>query len=255
VSVRNLPAELLIAPTGSARTRLQDLSAISESIRTIGITVPLTVSPVGNAADLKYEIISGYRRYAAAADLEMLYIPCQIFNCDRKQRRMLRAAGNINARTLSRTEEAQEYRDLLDLGFTQRHIAKAVSRSPAHVCRMLRLLELPQSLQARVDRQQVSVDVALGYARPKASRPAGAGELQLRVAWQQLQLAVLRGGDVEAIACLQKYAATQAADWIAALPVSDRWLPEEPSTRQQPVGRELVGSNGSDLSRNPRRPF
>ena len=63
---------------------------------------------------------------------------------------------------LNAIEEAQAYQRLLDeFGHTQEALAKAVHKSRSHVANLLRLLDLPAEIQARV----VEGTLTMGHAR------------------------------------------------------------------------------------------
>lgn len=171
--------------------RDQDVSDLAASIQARGVLRPLLVSTKPGL--LCYQVVCGSRRLIAARAAGMKCLPCIIRTIGRMDLLLLRVTDNLCTERLSKLEEARGYRALCDMGFSQREISRCVERSAAHICRRLRLLTLPPSVQERVEHRQLSVDRALGYdvhGAQNAPRPP-----DLLAAWQELRQAILRIGD------------------------------------------------------------
>jgi len=73
-------------------------------------------------------------------------------------------------------EKAQAYKDLVDIGWTQQKIAKAVNKSPAHVGSYLSMLSAPKELQDAVGDGRMSPTAASKVSKAKPEKRAQAVE-------------------------------------------------------------------------------
>lgn len=73
-------------------------------------------------------------------------------------------------------EKAQAYKDLVDIGWTQQKIAKAVNKSPAHVGSYLSMLSAPKELQDAVEDGRMSPTAASKVSKAKPEKRAKAVE-------------------------------------------------------------------------------
>jgi ParB/RepB/Spo0J family partition protein len=148
----------------------EDLVELAESIRTIGVLQPLLVRSV----DGHLEVVAGRRRLAAARAAGLQEVPVQILELTDEQAADIALAENIHRRDLSAIEEALAFARMRDLGLTQTQIAARVGRSQVHVSMLLRLLELPEELQGRVHRREISYRTAIDlWGRHRTRRQGG----------------------------------------------------------------------------------
>jgi len=135
---------------------LNDLIA---SIKEIGILQPPVVRKVSEG---RYELVMGERRFRAAKAAGLKSIPVIIRQTPDNE--LLREAliENIHRSQLNPLEEAAAYAGLLsDFGCTHDELASKLGRSRPLISNMLRLLNLPPTVQRKVAAGVISA----GHAR------------------------------------------------------------------------------------------
>jgi len=103
------------------------LKDLTESVKREGILQPLIVSP---AADGRFELIAGERRFRAAKAAGLTEVPVIIRNVQENKMLELALVENIQRRDLNAMEEARGYQALCDqFGYNHADVAeKSVSR-------------------------------------------------------------------------------------------------------------------------------
>jgi ParB family transcriptional regulator, chromosome partitioning protein len=135
------------------------LNELIESIKEIGILQPPVVRKVSEG---RYELIMGERRLRAAKAVGLKTIPVIIRQTPDNE--LLREAliENIHRSQLNPLEEAAAYAGLLtDFGCTHEELAMKLGRSRPLISNMLRLLNLPPTVQRKVAAGVISA----GHAR------------------------------------------------------------------------------------------
>ena len=151
-----------IAPNPRQPRTVFDEDALNEliaSIKEIGILQPPVVRKVSEG---RYELIMGERRLRAAKAAGLTSIPVIIRQTPDNE--LLREAliENIHRSQLNPLEEAAAYAGLLDdFGCTHDELASKLGRSRPLISNMLRLLNLPASVQRKVAAGVISA----GHAR------------------------------------------------------------------------------------------
>ena len=151
----------LIDPNPRQPRTVFDLEALQElvaSIKEIGILQPPVVRKVG----ARYELIMGERRLRAAKLAGLKQIPVIIRQTPNNE--LLREAliENIHRSQLNALEEGAAYSQLLnDFNCTQEELAQKLGRSRSVITNMMRLLNLPTSVQQKVAAGTISA----GHAR------------------------------------------------------------------------------------------
>ncbi len=143
------------------RTRLDEtaLAELTASIEASGLLQPVVVRPKNGA----YELIAGERRWRAAERLGWSKIPAVVRDVDDQTLLTLALIENLQRDDLSPIDEAAGYRRLGDeFRLPQSEIARVVGRNRSTVANLLRLLQLPQEIQAMVHQG----DLSEGHARP-----------------------------------------------------------------------------------------
>ncbi len=134
---------------------LEDLTV---SIETHGVLQPILVRRSGPG----YQIVAGERRWRAARRAGLATIPCLVQEADNSQALELAMVENLQRDDLNPLEAARGYRLLMDdFKFTQDQIAQKVGKSRSAVTNTLRLLELPEAVQAALR----GGELAEGHAR------------------------------------------------------------------------------------------
>ena len=146
------------------RTRMDEgaLYELAESIRQQGVMQPVLVRPVGDAADQRYEIIAGERRFRAAGLAGLTEVPVLVREVNDESAAVMALIENMQREDLNPLEEAQGLQRLVqEFKFTHEQAAQAVGRSRSAASNLLRLLNLAEPVQQML----MAGDVEMGHAR------------------------------------------------------------------------------------------
>lgn len=160
---RKAPIEHLRPNARNPRSQFSDaeLDELAASIRERGIIQPIVVRPVRGLTDA-YEIIAGERRWRAAQRAGLHDVPIVVHEASDAEALELAIVENVQRADLDPIEEANGYQRLMtEFSYTQDDVAKIVGKSRPHVANTLRLLKLPESVQALVH----SGELSAGHAR------------------------------------------------------------------------------------------
>jgi ParB family chromosome partitioning protein len=136
-------------------TKLEELAA---SIRQYGILTPILLRPKNG----HYEIVTGERRFRAALRCGLQEVPAVLENFDDAAMMEVALIENIQREDLTPIEEARAYANLIqNLKMTQGQMAKKLGKSRPYVANVLRLLDLPPSIQVLLENHQLT----MGHAR------------------------------------------------------------------------------------------
>lgn len=177
---RMLPIESLIPnPDQPRRTFTQDqLDELAASIKAKGIIQPLIVRP-DPVKEGKFEIVAGERRWRAAQMAKQHEVPVLVREFDDTEVLEVAIIENIQRADLNAIEEAAGYRQLMfKFGHTQEKLAEALGKSRSHIANLMRLLNLPDSVQDLVSDGTLSA----GHARALITAPDPAAMAQSVVA-------------------------------------------------------------------------
>ncbi len=126
------------------------------SLRNSGILQPILVRQAQNL-DGDYEIIAGERRYRAAKALGWTKIPAIVKDALPRESLELALIENIQREDLNPLEEAKAYEQLInEFNLTQETIARAVGKERSSIANTIRLLSLPEKIQEKILRNQLS---------------------------------------------------------------------------------------------------
>lgn len=154
------------------------LEELTHSIREFGVFQPVIVreiEPAPPAGQPHYELIMGERRFRASGRAGLADIPAIVRST--ADEHMLRDAllENLHRAQLNPLEEASAYQQLLaDFGITQEQLAERIGRSRPQISNTIRLLKLPETVQARVAAGVLSA----GHARAILSLDGDAEAMQ-----------------------------------------------------------------------------
>ncbi len=142
------------------RTTFENIDVLVESIRAHGLLQPILVRPIPDVLN-GYEIVAGERRWRAAQKAQLHEVPVVIRTLDAVEALQLGLVENLQRVDLSPIDEASGYKRLLDeFQQTQEEVARTMGKSRPHVANMLRLLDLPASVQDMVRHQLLSAGQA-----------------------------------------------------------------------------------------------
>lgn len=136
-----------------------ELAELEASIRANGLLQPITVrsQPGGG-----WELVAGERRMRAAGRLGWTEIPAVVRDFDDRAMLTLALVENLQRADLNPLEEAEGYQRLIEeFGLTQQQVADAVGKDRTSITNLLRVLTLPSSIRAMVERGHLTA----GHAR------------------------------------------------------------------------------------------
>jgi ParB family chromosome partitioning protein len=138
------------------------LAELEQSIRELGVLVPIIVRPLGASAGAAYELIAGERRWRAAAAARLETIPAIVREAGDEASLELALVENLQRQDLDPLEEAMGYQHLLEqYRFTQERLAERIGKSRPAISNALRLLTLSDAIKARLR----SGGLTVGHAR------------------------------------------------------------------------------------------
>lgn len=142
----------------------ESLANLAESIRQSGLLQPVVVREL--QAEGAWEIVAGERRWRAAqmAGLEEILAVVKSDLSD-EEALTLALVENLQREDLGPLEEAEGYRRLADLGWTQTVIAERCGKSQAAVSHLLDLLELPGAVRALIGEGRIAWSFSIALKR------------------------------------------------------------------------------------------
>ena len=165
---RDMPIELIRRNPDQPRKHFDEdeINELAASIRRRGILQPILVRP--GVADGEYQIVAGERRWRAAQKAGLREVPVIIRTLDESEVLEIGILENVQRSDLNAVEEAAAYRTLMQrFGHTQDLVAEMVGKSRSHVANTLRLLSLPEQVQAWV----IEGKLTAGHARAVMGAP------------------------------------------------------------------------------------
>ncbi len=149
-----------------------ELSLLADSISSNGIIQPLSVR---KAADGKYEIIAGERRYRAAVIAGLRRIPCVLHNADRQTAAIYSIVENLQRSNLGLFEEAEALEKLTTVyGMSQSETAVKLGIAQSTLSNKLRILKLDEKIRESIEKARLSERHARALLRIEVSRRAEA---------------------------------------------------------------------------------
>jgi ParB family chromosome partitioning protein len=141
---------------------------LAQSIRETGILQPIIAVPAGG----RYNIIIGERRWRAAQKAGLKKVPVIIRNLSKERQMEASIVENIQREDLNPMEVAHSLKGLIEvMGYSQEEVAEKVGKDRASVANFLRLLNLPEAIQAMLLQEKLTMGHAraiLGIEDPKA---------------------------------------------------------------------------------------
>ncbi len=188
-----------------------ELDELACSIQEKGLIQPLVVRPV-DATGTSYEIVAGERRWRAAQRASLHLVPVIVRSLSDQEALELAIIENVQRADLNAIEEAGGYRDLVErFGYTQEELSQIIGKSRSHLANTMRLLKLPETVQALVRDGSLSA----GHAR------ALIGREDAEVVARDIVKNGLNVRDVEALVMGRKPTDAKPASAKAAAPQKD----------------------------------
>jgi ParB family transcriptional regulator, chromosome partitioning protein len=143
------------------------LDELAQSIREKGVLQPIIVRSRPEPAGT-FEIIAGERRWRAAQRAGLHDVPIVVVTANDNEALELAIVENVQRSDLNAIEEARGYDRLMSqFGYTQVEVSKVVGKSRSHVANTLRLMQLPDSVKAKLEEGALSA----GHARALLALP------------------------------------------------------------------------------------
>ena len=141
------------------------LVSLTDSIRELGVLQPILVRPSGHE---RYELIAGERRWRASKRAGLQTIPAIVRKIDETTSLEQALVENLHREDLHPMEEAAAYQQLIEeFNLSHEDVSRRVGKSRSAVSNMLRLFQLPPSIQKLVANRQLSA----GHARALLGTP------------------------------------------------------------------------------------
>ncbi|MDR0590414.1 MAG: ParB/RepB/Spo0J family partition protein [Puniceicoccales bacterium] len=168
--LRELPTACLVPNAKQARRKFDEvaLRELADSIAAKGLLQPIIVCP---AADGRFSIVAGERRFRAMQMLGKPSIAAKIVDADESECAIISLVENLQRESLNPVEEAAGFLRLIDeFGLTQEQIAQKVGKARATVANALRLLHLEKEVLSCLESGKITVGhakVLLGVEAPE----------------------------------------------------------------------------------------
>lgn len=150
------------------RKVFRNMDGLIESVKAMGVIEPITVTALESGL---YQIITGHRRYRAAKIAGLPQIEVLIREPDEERvRRQKSIVSNVQREDIGPVEMAEALQSLLDDDNeidSQDKLAGVIGKDKTWVSRILRILDLPTPLRAKVATSQLSIpyDAVASIAR------------------------------------------------------------------------------------------
>jgi ParB family chromosome partitioning protein len=167
---------------------------LAQSIATQGVVQPVVVRPHPSRPG-QYELVAGERRLRALRLLGRRSVPAIVRRISEDALLEMALVENLQREPLTPVEEARAYRALIDThGYTQEELAERIGKDRSTIANMMRLLSLPEAVQADLEEERMSVGHAralLGCEDPalmlRLREQVLAGELSVRGVERRIQ--------------------------------------------------------------------
>ena len=141
--------------------REEKLIELANSIKIKGIVQPLIVRKKKGTKE-SFEIVAGERRWRAAQRAQIHELPVIIKEFTDIEVLEIAIIENVQRADLNPIEEALGYKNLMEnFDHTQDGLSKEIGKSRSHIANLLRLLNLPSSVQELL----ISGQLTAGHAR------------------------------------------------------------------------------------------
>ncbi len=165
-----------------------ELLELASSIQQHGLVQPIIVraDPIGGG----YEIVASERRWRASQRAGLHQVPVIVRDLEDRDVIEMAIIENVQREDLNAIEEASGYNELIQrFNYTQEQLAEQIGKSRSHLANTIRLLRLPETVQAMVSEGRLTA----GHARALVGR-IDAETLAQRIIEQDLNVR-----DVEAL--------------------------------------------------------
>ena len=166
---KTIPVDQIYPNPDQPRRTFEDqaMADLTASISEKGIIQPLILREKENKSG-RYEIVAGERRWRAAQLAQLHDVPAIIREFTDLEVLEVAIIENIQRSDLNAIDEAAGYKQLMEkFGRTQEEMGVALGKSRSHIANSVRLLTLPETVQAFLEKG----DLTAGHARTLVGHP------------------------------------------------------------------------------------
>jgi ParB family chromosome partitioning protein len=149
-----------------------EIAALADSLRQHGMLQPILVRSLHG----RYQLVAGERRLRASIEAQLAEVPARILELDDQRVSELALVENLQREDLNPLEKGTAFRDYLNrFGGTQEELAGRLGLDRSTISNLIRLLDLPEDVQAKVHANQLTQGHAralLALNDPEAQRAA-----------------------------------------------------------------------------------
>jgi len=139
----------------------KNLEELADSIKAQGLLQPILVRPL-EAEPGNYELIAGERRLRAAKIAGLNKVPALVKTATEQDSLALSLLENLQREDLNPIEEGKGLQRLIqEFGWSQEEIGKKIGKDRSTIANTLRLLKLPEEIQAELEKGEITP----GHAR------------------------------------------------------------------------------------------
>jgi len=157
---QRVPVELIDDSPFQVRIEYRHIPELAADIKKRGLLQPILLRPKGE----RYEVVHGHRRIRAVRQNESTHILATIRELDDDAAVWIQLAENIQRDNYTPLEQAHAYRQAVDRynakglsrGKAIRKVHENVNKTTDHVRDYLNLLDLPDDIQGRLHRKEIS---------------------------------------------------------------------------------------------------
>lgn len=162
------PRNIVVKEGFNVRTDMGNLEELLESILEVGLQNPIKCSKVRGTN--QYELVEGHRRFAAIQlgierGYDFQFIDVLPFTGNEEDKILTMIVTGIGQKKLTELEQAEAFRRLEHLGYTQEKISKKVSKSVGHVSNMLQISSFPERYKKVIESGEISGTTVLHIVR------------------------------------------------------------------------------------------
>ena len=171
-TINEIPIDQIEANPNQPRREFDEtaLQELAQSIREIGIVVPITLRQTG---EHRFQIIAGEGLLRAAG---LTSLPAYIRTINDEEVMEMALVENIQREDLNSIEIALAYQHLIETSkMTQERVAERVGKSRTAVTNYLRLLKLPAQVQMALQNKEID----MGHARALLSLDSPAQQISI----------------------------------------------------------------------------
>lgn len=163
----NIPLDLIVESPINPRKRFDQaaLEELAETVRSIGITTPVTVREIETPAGIRFELASGHRRCRAARLAGLTEVPALVRALDDQQFVEVMHLENLQRADVEPLDEALAYEQLLAEGYDVPSLSVKLGKSPTYVASRVRLLALGEAGREAMVRGWLRLSHALELAK------------------------------------------------------------------------------------------